>query len=141
MGPLHSPKDYLFNLHTTSKSEAKRLWRQNIKDAWTNECAYCGSEENITLDHILPQCKGGLDIKTNVVACCHSCNQSKGHTPWETWYYDQDYFTEERYNTIVNWMRPDPNPNLYKYGSRRNNASLLTVDLKCDKLGETNLPF
>jgi hypothetical protein len=141
MGPLHSPKDYLFNLHTTSKSEAKRLWRQNIKDAWTNECAYCGSEENITLDHILPQCKGGLDIKTNVVACCHSCNQSKGHTPWETWYYDQDYFTEERYNTIVNWMRPDPNPNLYKYGSRRNNAALLTVDLKCDKLGETNLPF
>ena len=101
MVPLHSPKDYLFNLHTLSKSEAKRLWRQNIKDAWNNECAYCESKDDITLDHVIPQCKGGLDTKTNVIACCHSCNQSKGHIPWEEWYYNQCFFSAENYDNSI----------------------------------------
>jgi hypothetical protein len=67
MGPLQSPQDYLFNLQTTSSSEAKRLWRKQIKESWNHKCAYCDSEENLTLDHIIPQCKGGLDITRNVV--------------------------------------------------------------------------
>jgi hypothetical protein len=120
MVPLHSPKDYLFNLHTLSKSEAKRLWRQNIKDAWNNECAYCGSDQNITLDHILPQCKGGLDIKTNVVACCHSCNQSKGHEYWKLWYVQQDFYNEDRLDKIEDWMKPEAPTNLYAYRPRKN---------------------
>jgi hypothetical protein len=120
MVPLHSPKDYLFNLHTSSKSEAKRLWRQNIKDAWNNKCAYCGSDQNITLDHILPQCKGGLDIKTNVVACCHSCNQSKGHEYWKLWYVQQDFYNEDILNKIEDWIKPETPSNLYAYRPRKN---------------------
>jgi len=119
----NSSEDYLYHLHTTSSSDAKRMWRKSIKDAWDNKCAYCGSDKTITLDHIIPQSKGGSDNTKNVLCCCRSCNNSKAHIDWETWYYDQDYFTEERYNTILEWMRPDPNPDLYKYGSRRNNAS------------------
>ena len=123
MIPLQSPRDYLFNLQTTSKSDAKRLWRQNIKDHWNHECAYCGSEENITLDHILPQCKGGLDVKTNIVACCHSCNQSKGHEHWKLWYVQQDFYNEDILNKIEDWMKPPKPTNLYSYRPRRNNAS------------------
>ena len=123
MVPPHSFKDYLFNLETTSKSIAKRMWRQGIKEQWEHKCAYCESEENITLDHITPQCKGGLDIKTNVVACCHSCNQSKGHTPWEQWYYNQCFFSEANYEKIKDWMKPEAPSNLYTYRPRRNNAS------------------
>ncbi len=123
MVPLHSFKDYLFNLETTSKAEAKRMWRRNIKEQWEHKCAYCDSEENITLDHITPQCKGGLDIKTNVIACCHSCNQFKAHTPWEQWYYNQCFFSEENYKKIKNWMKPEAPSNLYTYRPRRNNAS------------------
>ena len=121
MVPLNSFKDYLFNLQTTSKAEAKRLWRKNIKEQWENKCAYCESGENITLDHVIPQCKGGLDIKTNVVACCHSCNQSKSHTPWEEWYFNQDFFSHENYEKIKNWMKPEAPSNLYVYRPRRNN--------------------
>ena len=120
---LHSPSEYLFNLRTTSSSEAKRLWRKEIKEKWENQCTYCGSEENITLDHIVPQCKGGLDIKTNVVACCHSCNQSKGHEHWKLWYVQQDFYSEERLDKIEEWMKPDPPVNLFSYRPRRNNAS------------------
>lgn len=123
MVPLHSFKDYLFNLETTSKAEAKRMWRKNIKEQWEHKCAYCESEESITLDHIIPQCKGGLDIKTNVVSCCHSCNQSKGHTPWEDWYENQDFFTEEKKQKIKEWMKPPAPTNLYSYRPRRNNLT------------------
>ena len=123
MVPLHSFKDYLFNLETTSKAEAKRMWRKNIKEQWEHKCAYCESEDNITLDHIIPQCKGGLDIKTNVVSCCHSCNQNKGHTPWEEWYSSQEFFDMERYEKIKNWMKPEAPANLYAYRPRRNDAS------------------
>jgi len=123
MGPLHSPKEYLFNLETTSKAEAKRMWRQSIKDQWGHKCAYCESEENITLDHIIPQCKGGLDVKTNVISCCHSCNQSKGHEHWKLWYVQQDFYSEERFDKIEEWIVPEKISNLYSYSSRRNNAS------------------
>jgi 5-methylcytosine-specific restriction endonuclease McrA len=123
MVPPHSFKDYLFNLETTKKSDAKRMWRQSIKEQWEHKCAYCESQENITLDHITPQCKGGLDIKTNVVACCHACNQSKGHEHWKLWYVQQDFYSEERFDKIEEWMKPEAPANLYAYRPRKNNAS------------------
>jgi hypothetical protein len=110
----------LFNLETTSKSDAKRLWRKQIKESWDHKCAYCESEDNLTLDHIVPQCKGGLDIKTNVVACCHSCNQSKGHEYWKLWYVQQDFYNEDRLDKIEDWMKPEAPTNLYAYRPRKN---------------------
>lgn len=123
MGPLHSPKEYLFNLYATSSGDAKRLWRKHIKESWENKCAYCDSDENLTIDHIIPQSKGGLDTTKNVVCCCHSCNQSKGHTPWEEWYSSQEFFSYDNFEKIKNWIKPDPPLNLYAYRQRRNNLS------------------
>jgi hypothetical protein len=97
---LSSPKHYLFNLYTTSSSEANRLWRRKIKEKWGNECAYCGSEENLTIDHVIPRSKGGMDTSKNMVCCCESCNQDKAHTPWKEWYSAQDFFNIEQYNRI-----------------------------------------
>jgi hypothetical protein len=122
MVPPHSFKDYLFNLETTNKADAKRMWRQSIKDQWEHKCAYCESEENITLDHIIPQCKGGLDVKINVVACCHSCNQSKGYDHWKLWYVQQDFYSEDKFNKIEEWMKPEAPADLYSYRPRKNVA-------------------
>ena len=123
MGPLHSPKEYLFHLQATSSGEAKRMWRQHIKESWNHQCAYCGSEDNLTIDHILPQAKGGQDTTKNVVCCCHSCNQSKGHEHWKLWYVQQDFYSEENFKKIEKWMKPDPPVNLFTYRPRRNNLS------------------
>jgi len=120
---FHSPQAYLYNLHTTSSSEAKRIWRKTIREQWNHKCAYCGSEENLTIDHVITQSKVGTDFKKNVVCCCKSCNQSKGHSPWKEWYYQQDFFSEEKLEKIEDWMKPDPPKNLYSYRQRRNNAS------------------
>ena len=120
---LSSPRQYLFNLKTTSSAEALRMWRRNVKEKWNYKCAYCGSGKNLTMDHVVPRCKGGTDFTKNVVCCCHSCNQDKSHTPWEDWYFSQEFFDVNRYERIKEWMEPEPPQNLFLYKPRRNNAS------------------
>ena len=120
---LHSPKAYVFNLQTTSSAEAKRLWRQDVKEQWKYKCAYCGDKKHPTIDHIVARAKGGPDFTKNVVCCCHSCNQDKGHQDWEEWYFNQEFFSLERYNKIRKWMRPDPPMDLFAYRPRRNNLT------------------
>lgn len=121
MVPLHSPSEYLFHLHTTSSGEAKRMWRQNIKESWNHQCAYCGSNEELTIDHIVPQAKGGVDCTHNVLCCCKKCNHEKGHTPWEDWFYRQEFFTEERKSAIIKWMsNKQQKKALYTYSRRLN---------------------
>lgn len=120
MVPFESPKEYLFNLYATNTSQAKRIWRQDIKNHWNHECAYCGSKENLTIDHIIPQSKGGQDTTHNVVCCCESCNHDKGHTPWEMWFSKQIFFTEDRRNSILKWMKnKKPQQQLYVYPRKR----------------------
>jgi CRISPR/Cas system Type II protein with McrA/HNH and RuvC-like nuclease domain len=123
MDLLQSPDQYLYNLYTTSSSEARKLWRQQIREKWNHKCAYCESEEKLTIDHIVPQSKGGKDMTKNVVCCCHSCNQSKGHEHWKLWYVQQEFYDENRFNKIEEWMKPDPPINLFKYRQKRNYLS------------------
>ena len=123
MSLLSSPQAYVFNLETTSSAEAKRLWRKKIKEAWDHKCAYCGSDKELTIDHITPRSKGGTDVTKNVVCACHDCNQDKAHTPMEDWYLSQEFFNTARYDRINEWIKPDPPENLFAYRPRRNNAS------------------
>jgi hypothetical protein len=116
-----TPEDYMYNLEVASSSEAKRIWKKNIKEEWNYKCAYCNSEENLTLDHIIPQSKGGLDVTQNVVCCCHSCNHSKGHTPWQKWYEEQEFFTQERKNDIIQWMNTNNKTEYVVYRPNINN--------------------
>jgi len=93
---LNSPQDFLYHLHTCSPNEAKKMWRNSIKEKWNNQCAYCGSKENLSIDHIVPQSLGGNDHITNVLCACVKCNNSKGHEKWDQWFSRQNFFTEEK---------------------------------------------
>ena len=124
-----SPEGYLFNLQTSSSAEAKRMWKESIKNQWDHKCAYCGSTEKLSLDHIIPQCKGGSNHVNNVLCACTKCNADKGHEDWIIWYIQQPFFTEERRARIEDWMETNdeddrtylkPSKQLYTYGSRRN---------------------
>ena len=84
---LPTPDHYLYNLITMTSSEAKRLWRQSIKEHFDCTCAYCGETYDInelTLDHVQPRRHGGRD-NHNTVAACISCNQEKGSTNWRVY--------------------------------------------------------
>ena len=55
------------------------LNRKNIIDRDENICQYCGvSKSSLTIDHIIPKGRGGIDCWENLVAACMQCNQKKG---------------------------------------------------------------
>lgn len=41
-------------------------------------CLCCGSAKNISLDHVIPVYKGGVDDVSNLQPLCKSCNSRKG---------------------------------------------------------------
>jgi hypothetical protein len=49
-------------------------------------CVYCGSDGDLTLDHMLPRVRGGPDVPENAVWVCASCNSSKGSKRLYEWY-------------------------------------------------------
>ena len=45
-------------------------------------CYYCGrklTRQKATKDHMIPQSKGGSDLRSNIVDACRTCNGSKGN--------------------------------------------------------------
>ena len=50
---------------------------ERIKYIYPESCCYCGSKDNIQMDHLIPQIKGGQDGADNLVWACRSCNSSK----------------------------------------------------------------
>lgn len=54
------------------------LNRQNIFKRDDHKCVYCGSKENLTIDHVTPKSKGGRNTWENMVTSCGSCNVKKG---------------------------------------------------------------
>lgn len=50
-----------------------------------SRCRYCGSARKLTLDHVVPQAKGGTDHPSNLVACCGDCNDAKGNMSPQEW--------------------------------------------------------
>lgn len=45
-----------------------------------NTCQYCGATTRLTIDHVIPRCRGGQDTWENLVVACSSCNTKKGNT-------------------------------------------------------------
>lgn len=42
-----------------------------------NKCLKCGSQTNLTLDHIIPFSQGGKTEESNLQTLCRSCNTNK----------------------------------------------------------------
>lgn len=66
------------------KTKPVKLNRKRIFKRDNNECVYCGSKRNLTIDHIMPRSRGGKNTWSNLVTCCSNCNIKKGNrTPEE----------------------------------------------------------
>ena len=60
------------------------LSRHNVMKRDHFQCQYCGSNRNLTLDHLFPRSRGGKATWTNLVTACNRCNTRKGdRTPEE----------------------------------------------------------
>ena len=61
------------NIHTVP------LTRENVYKRDNFECVYCGQSnlKLLTLDHVIPQSKGGKNSWDNLVTACRKCNGEK----------------------------------------------------------------
>lgn len=55
-------------------------------------CVYCGTTENLSVDHLFARIKGGEDNPENLVCSCKSCNSSKGKKDMMLWYHERGQF-------------------------------------------------
>jgi exonuclease III len=92
-------------------------------------CNYCGSKENLALDHIFPQKKGGKDDAENLIFACKSCNSSKGKKDLMKWMIDRGEFLPimviRRYLKLV-----------FSYSIENN-----LLDKRINELNKFELPF
>ena len=57
-----------------------------IRDGF--KCQYCGSSQELTIDHIIPSSRGGKNTFENCIAACKPCNNKKNNrTPREAHMY------------------------------------------------------
>jgi 5-methylcytosine-specific restriction endonuclease McrA len=57
-----------------------------IRDKY--RCAYCNSNQDLTIDHIMPASRGGKNTFENCITACRPCNNKKGRrTPSEAKMY------------------------------------------------------
>ncbi len=42
-------------------------------------CAYCGNQNSLVIDHVIPRAQGGRGTAENLVTACRSCNSKKGN--------------------------------------------------------------
>ncbi len=59
-------------------AHSRKITRRAIfaRDRWT--CQYCGRERGkLTIDHVIPRCRGGVSTWDNIVTCCAPCNRRK----------------------------------------------------------------
>lgn len=110
--PLYEhSSDYLSNMSALTRKEARRQWRESIKQAWNHCCAYCGKppidDSSLTIDHIRPKSKGGSDRTNNVTPACVSCNHSKASSDWVEWYREQSFYDVNAEWRIKQWLNND----------------------------------
>lgn len=78
------PSVIRLNRYVNAPYKGVNLTRQNIFKRDSNECQYCGTRKELTIDHVTPKARGGVDTWTNLVTACKKCNAKKGdYTPEE----------------------------------------------------------
>lgn len=52
--------------------------RAKVYERDGNKCLRCGSEDDLTIDHVMPLCRKGKNTFENMQTLCYNCNQLKG---------------------------------------------------------------
>lgn len=77
---------------------------QKCLEYFSHTCAYCGSTENLTRDHVVPVVIGGSNNPNNVIVACRSCNSSKHDKSMHSWYRGTPFFEAARLAKIEVWI-------------------------------------
>ncbi|MCU0306311.1 MAG: HNH endonuclease [Thermoleophilia bacterium] len=76
------PCPHVIRLHyrvRVPRYEARRITRRALFARDGYECQYCGAQNRLTVDHVVPRSRGGRSSWDNVVTSCAPCNSRKGN--------------------------------------------------------------
>ena len=104
MGYAEDWGELMFDLQCLTKGSAKRQFKQAIRYSFGGLCAYCRCRRANTIDHLKPRCKGGSNLRSNLVPACHECNHSKGSEMWLSWYQRQSFYNTVAQELIEEWI-------------------------------------
>jgi len=68
-----------------------------------NGCCYCKKDKKLTMEHLIPISKKGLNIYNNVFGACKKCNLSKNNKDFLLWYRDQSFYSPKREYEILQY--------------------------------------
>ena len=65
------------------KARVPRRLRERVARTAGHRCGYCRTPESIagfrlSIEHIIPEAKGGQTVEDNLWPACHACNEFKG---------------------------------------------------------------
>lgn len=66
---------------------AFKIYKKELLKIYNSPCFYCGSNEKIEADHIIPISRGGIHSVGNLISACKSCNGSKHNKLLVEWKY------------------------------------------------------
>jgi len=76
MGPRDARREWM---------SVRRRLSPLVFQAHGKRCVYCGSTDNMSVDHKMPLSRGGTNHLSNLVPACRSCNSSKHNQTEEEW--------------------------------------------------------
>ena len=59
--------------------------KNELLKIYNSPCIYCGSLQDITLEHVIPISRGGTHGIGNIASACRNCNLSKGSKTIMEW--------------------------------------------------------
>jgi hypothetical protein len=89
--PEDDPRDMPDVLSMLLTRRQKKAYRDRLYQR-TPFCRFCGRKiakrEDATVDHLLPQSRGGLDTPANLALACGQCNEAKADRTPREWAID-----------------------------------------------------
>ena len=98
------------------RSKGIRINRHRVFKRDNNECVYCTSKKDLTIDHVTPRSRGGKNTWDNLTTCCKKCNAIKDnktpsqanltmrHKPYNPSYVQLIKKTESMHETWGNYL-------------------------------------
>lgn len=83
---LDRPREYKLRRRARLHENGQLLiLAKEVKKLYASSCFYCGTNDRIEADHIIPVSKGGRHSIGNLVPACRWCNASKGNRLLSDW--------------------------------------------------------
>jgi len=69
----------------TTRSLIPRPFMTVVFERDNFSCVYCNSDRDLSVDHLIPESRGGKSVVENLACCCRACNLEKSDRTPEEW--------------------------------------------------------